>query len=44
MLGSDGEKHHISNVDIKLYSSLSVNDAHLRRNDALEHKVTLSFG
>lgn len=44
MLGSDGEKHHISNVDIKLYGSLSVNDAHLGGSDVLEHKVTHSFG
>lgn len=40
MLGSNRKKHHISNVDIKLNGSLSINDAHLRGSDALEHKAT----
>lgn len=43
MLGSNRKKYHISNVDIKFYGSLSINDAHLRGSDALKFKVTHSF-
>lgn len=33
MLGSSGEKYHISNVNIKLYDTLSINNAHLKRGE-----------
>ena len=31
MLGSSGEKYHISNVNVKLCGTLSIDNAHLRR-------------
>lgn len=35
MLGSHGEKYHISNVNIKLHDTLSINNAHLKRGGKL---------
>ena len=37
MLGPNRKKHHISNVNIKLYGSLSIRDAHLKGKDTSEH-------
>lgn len=31
MLGSNGEKYHIANVNIKLCGTLSMNNTHLRK-------------
>lgn len=40
MLGSNGEKYHISNVDVKFYSTLSINNTHLREKNYvyIKHK------
>lgn len=35
MLGSSGEKYHISNVNVKLCETLSIDNAHLRRGRKL---------
>lgn len=42
MLGSSGEKYHISNVNIKLYGTLSINNAHLKRGGKKQTMLKLS--
>lgn len=38
MLVSNGEKDHVSNVNVKLDGTLSINNTHLRRENNLEVK------